>query len=115
MAKSNVKKYTDQQLLDRVSSLDTFKGFPANYWMIGVQSNEDAFNKFDDKFYLFKGTEFIMVTTGTTNAGAKGLQGFDSFGLPGTAVWKTDIIYYDLFKRGLHKGKMDAYRQHQPQ
>lgn len=114
MAKTNVKSYTDEQLLDRVAGLSEFNGYPEGYWGIGVQSNEDEFDKFDDKFYLFKGTKFIMVTSFTTNAGRKGLEGFDSFGLPGTAVWKTDVIYYDLFRRGLHKGKMDAYRQHKP-
>jgi len=112
--KTNVKSYTDEQLLNRVAKIQGFNGYPEDYWVIGVQSNEDEFNKFDDKFYLFKGKEFIMVTSGTTNAGKSGLEGYDKYGLVGVAVWKTDIIYYNLFKRGLHKGKMEAYRQDKP-
>jgi len=114
MSKSNVKSYSDLQLLNRVKELDTFKKIPDEYWVIGVQSNEDAFNKFDDKFYVFKGEEFVMVMGGTTNAGKSGLEGYDKYGLEGVAVWKTDIFYSDLYKRGLHKGKIDAYRQNKP-
>lgn len=112
---SNVRRYTDEQLLNRVKSLESFKNFPSGYWGIGVASNEDEFDKFDDKFYLFKGKEFVMVANSfTTNAGRSGLKGFDQFGLPGTAVWKTNMFYKDLFIRGLHKGKMEAYRQNRP-
>ena len=115
MGRSNVRAYTDQELLDAVSKCTGFKGFPQGYWGIGVQSKEDAFDKFDDKFYLFNGTKFVMVSDYfTTNAGKSGLLGYDQFGLEGTAVWKTNVIYYDLFKQGLHKGKMEAYRQDKP-
>lgn len=111
---SNVKSYTDKQLLDRVKSLPTFKYIPQNYWLIGVQSQEDEFNVFDDKFYLFKGEKFILTSSGTTNAGADALMGYDKAGLIGTAVWKTDMIYYDVFAPGKHKGKMNALRQVKP-
>lgn len=111
---NNVKSYTDKQILDRVKSLDTFKYIPKNYWCVGVQSQEDETNTFDDKFYVYKGEEFIMVLTGTTNAGKNALEGYDKLGLSGAAVWKTDVIYYDLFSPGKHKGKMDAWRQVKP-
>jgi hypothetical protein len=44
------------------------------YCGISLKSDEDAYDRFDDKFYLFKGEDFIMVTTGTTNAGSDGQQ-----------------------------------------
>lgn len=108
---SNVRGYRTEELLERVRSLQSFKGFPTNYWIIGVQSQEDETNIFDDKFYLFKGEEFQQVYSGTTNAGIDALTGYDKVGLNGAAVWKTNIIYYDLYSPGKHKGKMDALRQ----
>jgi len=111
---TNVGKYTDKQLLDRVRSLDTFEYIPKNYWMIGVQSLEDETNTFDDKFYVYKGEKFIMTLTGTTNAGRNALESYDKIGVSGAAVWKTDMIYYDVYSPGKHKGKMDAWRQVKP-
>jgi len=113
--RTNVKSYTDDQLLARVKShAEGFTHFPTDYWCIGIQSNEDAFNEFDDKFYLFKGKKFIRVMSGTTNAGKQALKGYDKAGLAGAAVWKTDVIYYGVFAPGKHKGKMDAWRQVEP-
>lgn len=106
-----MKKYTDEQLLNRVKSLQGFKGIPDGYWILGVQSSEDKFNEFDDKFYLFKGEKFIMVTTGTTNAGLTGLKNYDTYNSEGCAVIKTDEWYYKLWTPGLHKGKMRALKQ----
>lgn len=111
---TNVGKYTNSQLLERVKSLETFKEIPKNYWAIGVQSLEDETNVFDDKFYIFKGEKFVMTLTGTTNAGRNALDGYDKIGVSGAAVWKTDIIYYDVYSPGKHKGKMDAWRQVKP-
>jgi len=96
---NNVKKYTDQQILDKVKSLPGFKRFPSNFWIVGIRSNEDANDVFDDKFYFFKGEEFITVTSGTTNKGNKG-----------TAVM-IEGIYYDAYLFGLHRGRMEALRQ----
>ncbi len=111
MSKSNVRGYGDQELLDKVSSLPSFNGFPEDYWLLGVQSQEDAFNTYDDKFYLFKGKKFIMVTTGTTNAGKNGLKDYGKYNKYGFAVIKTNEWYYDLWKYGKHRGRMDALRQ----
>lgn len=111
---SNVKKYTDNQLLNRVKNLPSFKGYPKDFWILGVQSNEDEFNKFDDKFYLFRGETFVMVTTGTTNAGVNGLLRYDTYNPEGYAVVKTNEWYYDVWKFGKHRGKMDALRQVRP-
>ena len=47
---SNVKNYTDKQLLDRVKLMINYKDIPSGYWILGVRSNEDQANVFDDKF-----------------------------------------------------------------
>lgn len=107
-----MKNYTDEQLLNRVKGLKSFIRIPNDYWILGVQSKEDKFNEFDDKFYLFKGEKFIMVTTGTTNAGLTGLKHYDTYNPNGCAVIKTDEWYYALWRPGLHKGKMRALKQY---
>lgn len=112
--KSNVKEYTTNQLLNKVKLLPSFNGFPKGFWILGVQSNEDAFNQFDDKFYLFRNEEFILVTTGTTNAGKNGLLKYDDYNPSGVAVVKTEEWYYDVWKYGSHKGKMEALVQVKP-
>jgi hypothetical protein len=111
---TNVRSYKDEELLDRVKSLDTFTHIPKGNWLIGVQSNEDEANVFDDKFYLFNGETFIKNFAGTTNAGIKGLKHFDDYNDLGVAVLKTDTIVYDFWKRGLHKGRVKAGRQNKP-
>lgn len=116
-----VKKYTDKQLLNRAKSLPSFKGFPRGHYIIGVQSEEDTFNVFDDKFYLFNGTgdnvsdqKFIMVTSGTTNAGKNAMMTYEKYNPDGFAVTKTNEWYYGVWKYGLHRGKMPALRQIRP-
>ena len=112
---TNVRNYTDNQILERVEShAEGFDGYPTDYWMVGVQSNEDETNSFDDKFYFFKGERCLMVLTGTTNAGKNCLEGYDRAGLSGACVWKTNMIYYGLYRPGKHKGRMDAWRQQKP-
>lgn len=117
---SNVRSYTDAQLLERVEKIGGKIPNSGKYLIIGVQSNEDAFNEFDDKFYVFDGPKFEMVSTGTTNAGKTALKLFDNYGLnDGAAVWKTDQFVEDCFKRGYHKasradGGMRALRQNKP-
>jgi hypothetical protein len=110
----NVRSYNDKELLDKVKSLDSFTHIPEGYWLLGIQSNEDKFNNFDDKFYLFKGEKFVLVTSGTTNAGKSAMMGFEKYNKLGVAVIKTNEWYYDLWQSGLHKGKMKALRQISP-
>lgn len=100
---TNVKSYTDKQLLDRVKSLPDYTHIPNDYWCIWVRSEEDGFNIFDDKRYLFKGDKFVSVTSCTTNKGANG-----------SAIIKSDQWMYDGFIYGLHKGKMKCFRQNKP-
>lgn len=112
---SNVRTYTDQQLLDRVVEIEGFKGIPEEFWLIGISSNEDESNVNDDKFYLFLGTSFVKVFTGTTNSGAYGLQNYSKWNRKGCFVMKTDQWIYDFWKTNqLHKGKMKAWRQNKP-
>ena len=108
---SNVKNYTDAQILDRVKNLPSFKGFPTKFWLAGIRSNEDAFNRFDDKFYLFKGEHFVMVCEGTTNAGTDLLKPTNK---RGEAVLEANHILYDVWERRKHKGKVLAYCQSKP-
>lgn len=108
---TNIKGYKDQDILNRVANLPSFVDFPKGYWQVWVRSDEDAFNKFDDKVYLFKGTKFIMAAPCTTNAGADGMMNFDKQGLKGVGVLQSDLIVYDSHYEGLHKGKIRAWRQ----
>lgn len=103
-----VKNYTDSQILERVRSLPSFKYIPTNYWLVGIRSEVDTFNKFDDKLYLWKGDEFIDVWKATTNAGDDMLKPSNS---KGEAVLKANEIYYDSHERRLHRGKVMAYCQ----
>ena len=111
---SNVRSYKDAELLDRVESLDSFGGIPNGNWLLGVQSKEDAYNEFDDKFYVFRGRLFQMVLSGTTNAGASALMSYKKFNPLGTAIIKTDEWYYNVWSPGLHKGKMKCLKQVRP-
>jgi hypothetical protein len=107
-----VKSYSDSQLLDRVKSIKSFNSIPYNYWILGVRSNEDLPNKFDDKFYIWNGEKFITMTSGTTNPGTPILEGgFLKYNKVGAAVLKADEWYYGVWKYGLHQGKMPALKQ----
>lgn len=106
-----MRSYKDKELLDRVRSLPSFTSIPKGYWILGVQSNEDEYNKFDDKFYIFWNDQFIIVTEGTTNAGTTGLKNYSKYNSKGVAVIKTDEWYHGLWKYGLHRGKMPALKQ----
>jgi len=109
---TNVRSYNDEELLIRVKSLLSFKNIPEGYWILGVRSNEDAPNKFDDKFYIFLGEKFVTVLTGTTNPGTPVLEGgFLKYNPAGAAVLKSDEWYYDVWTYGLHLKKMPALKQ----
>lgn len=112
-----VRKYTDLELIERVESLESFKGWKKGIFDIWVRSSEDIFDRFDDKVYTFECEEdgqrpkFVMVCTGTSNAGAQGLKQFDKYNTLGCAILKSDVLVYDSHVYGLHKGKYAAYRQ----
>jgi len=106
-----VRRFTDKELLARVKELKSFKEIPKGYWLLGVRSNEDTPNKFDDKIYLFKGEEFIIVASATTNPGTPTLKQFEKVNKAGAAVLKSDVWYYNLWKYGKHNGKAEALLQ----
>lgn len=106
-----VRSYTDEELLKRAASMPDFEEFPVGYWILGVRSKADTPDGYDDKFYIYKGVEFVTVTTGSTNSGVYGLLNFKKWNRRGTAVVKSNEWYYDLWKPGSHKGKMKALVQ----
>jgi hypothetical protein len=108
---TNVKEYTTKELLDLVKALPSFKSIPCNYWILGVRSQTDALDQFDDKFYLFCGERSMRVLPGTTNAGKYGLLNFQKWNTKGCAVVKSDEWYYDMWTGGFHKGKIRALVQ----
>lgn len=107
-----MKIYSDRQLIEHVEALPTFKGWRGivDIW---VRSKEDKFNVFDDKVYTFDCTSgkpvFVMVCTGTSNAGSYGLLNFRKYNPKGCAVLLADTIVYDSHVYGLHKRKTPAY------
>lgn len=106
-----VRQYTDKQLLSRVKELDSFKNIPSGYWLLGVRSLDDIPNTFDDKIYLFKGEEFVLVTSATTNPGTPTLKQFEKVNKDGSAILKADQWYYNVWKYGKHNGKVEALLQ----
>ena len=111
-----MRSFTDEEVLDRVRSLPTFKGFPNGPMDVWIRSTADVFDSFDDKAFTYecygdtKPPKFIMARGGTTNAGSYGLKHFGDYNHLGCAVLKSDVIIYDSHKFGQHKGK-PAYRQ----
>ncbi|MFN6963216.1 MAG: hypothetical protein ACK4S4_05545 [Pyrinomonadaceae bacterium] len=111
-----MRTFTDKEVLDRVASLPTFKGFPNGPLDVWIRSAADAYDSFDDKAFTYecygdaRPPKFIMARNGTTNAGSYGLKHFDEYNHLGCAVLKSDVIVYGSHAYGLHKGK-PAYRQ----
>lgn len=115
---SNVRSYTDLELIERVESLPSFKGWKVGKYFFCVRSSEDEFNKFDDKGYPFEvfvegqRPKFIAVYPITTNAGAQGLKRFETYQKLGCAVAIADHITYGSHVYGLHgKSQYPAYVQ----
>ena len=106
-----VRPYTDKQLLEKARSLSSFSKIPSGYWLLGVRSLDDIPNTFDDKIYLFKGEEFVLVTSATTNPGTNTLKQFEKVNKDGAAVLKADEWYYNVWKYGKHNGKVEALLQ----
>jgi hypothetical protein len=106
-----VRQYKDTELLARVKELDSFDEIPSGRWILGVRSNEDNPNSFDDKFYLFDGETFVDVLKGTTNPGTPTLKQFEKVNKDGAFILKADQWYYNVWKFGRHHGKVDALLQ----
>lgn len=104
--------YTADEIITRIKQLPSFKYIPQNYWICGIRNAEDHPDKFDDRFYLFKGQELILDTSGTTNAGLSILQGgFKKYNNEGAAILGADEFYYDVWTFGKHLGKVEALLQ----
>ena len=106
-----VRQYKDTELLARVKELQSFNGIPSGRWILGVRSNEDNPNSFDDKFYLFDAEKFVDVLKGTTNPGTPVLSNFEKVNKDGAAILKADEWYYNVWHFGSHHGKVDALLQ----
>lgn len=111
---TNVRQFTDKELLDKVKAIGGKIPNKGKYLIIGVQSLENESNVFDDKFYVFDGNQFVMTSSGTTNVGITALKHFKNYGLTGAAVWRTNQFIEDCFIPGYHKGRMKALRQNKP-
>ena len=101
---TKVKSYSDKQLINKVKSLPSYKSIPKGYWILGVRSKADTYDVYDDKFYIYKGEQFIAVLTGTTNTGGYGLKNFAKWDNRGVAHIKGNEWYYDVWTRGKHYG-----------
>lgn len=110
-----MRKFNDQELIDRVEALPSFKGWYDGAYFVTVRSDADKFNEFDDRGFLYwlENGEytFIMNADITTNTGAYGLKNFKDYNNLGAAVLKSDMMVYNSHGYGLHKGKYPAYRQ----
>jgi len=107
-----MRNYTDLEIFERLNTIPSFKRTKDIPMIIGIQSNDDKFDEFDDKFFLYdENDKFVIGTSGTTNAGASGLKEFIKYNPKGVWVWETDVFYPMLYRYGLHKGKMRALRQ----
>ena len=120
MNRTKVKGYTSKQLLNRMKSLPSFRYMPSGYHIIAVRSEEDTPDVYDDKLYLFFGRKFIMVMPCTTNSGTYGLHNFWKWNSKGTAIIKSNEVYYNAFIKTdgrnfkHHHGKVQALRQIAP-
>lgn len=112
---TNVRAYTDEQIMARIKTLPNYQnGKLKGRGLVGVTSNEDAPDIYDDKFYFmdFETGKCHAVLTGTTHAGGSILKGgFKQYNAQGAFVLKRDFIHYDLWTYGLHNNKMPALRQ----
>ena len=117
---SNVKAYTDAELITRMKSLNSFLYIPKGLHLIAVRSQEDEPDKYDDKLYVFIGEKCIDVMSCTTNSGTYGLKNFLKWNTKGAAVIKFDEVYYNAFQKSdgskirHHNGKAQCLRQIAP-
>lgn len=109
-------KYSDSQIVKRVeTTAKGFAGWKSGVFDIWVRSSADVLDAFDDKVYTFEAgsdgiPQFVMVCSGTSNAGSYGLKHFDQYNAEGCAVLESDRIVYGSHEFGTHKG-YPAYRQ----
>lgn len=105
------RTYGTKELLDAIKKAEGYKGIPDEYYLVGIRSKEDKPDNFDDLIYLMNGEQPIMMFNGTTHTGTYGLQNFSLWNSKGTAVLKSNQWHYNIWAKGLHKGKMKALVQ----
>ena len=117
---SNVRNYTDKELISRMQSLHSFAYIPKGLHLIVVRSDEDQPDAYDDKLYLFIGERCISVMSCTSNSGTYGLLNYFKWNKKGTAVIKFNEVYYNSFQKSdgnkvrHHNSKMQCLRQIAP-
>jgi hypothetical protein len=113
-----MRKFTDQEIFERISKLPSFRGLPNGPMDVWIRSAADQFDVFDDKAFTYecygpgKQPEFVRGRAGTTNAGSYYLV--DHLADPrGCAVLKSDVLVYDSHRFGLHRNRKNhpAYVQ----
>ena len=106
-----IRNYKDAELIELAKGVNGYKNIPSGYWILAMRNNADTTNVFDDKAYIMQGNKCLFVTSCTTNSGSYGLLNFGKWNKDGVAVIKSNDWYYDVYRYGLHKGKMEALRQ----
>lgn len=102
-----MKKYTTEELKARFSQLG-YSWF--NYHFIGIRSNANLPNQFDDLFCIVNG-EQLTWSTCTTNPGTHWLKNL--LNPKGTALLKPNQ-YIQTWQIGLHQNKYEAFTQAKP-
>jgi hypothetical protein len=107
-----VRAYTDDELMGLAINTRGFTHFPEDRWLMIVRSKADKPDEFDDKCYQYEGHgKFLEVMTCTTNPGTYGLLNFFNWNKKGAFVLASNLWQYDVWKKGSHRGKMDALVQ----
>ena len=108
----NVGRYTDKQIIDRIKSLPSFKGFSSRKFIVSIRSKERKYNSYDDKTYCYT-SDFVnnFVMSSTTESGSFGVKNWFKWSKKGYAEIKADECYYGVWQVGYHKSKMKALKQ----
>lgn len=103
-----MRRYTTEELRARFKEMGY--QFP-EFHVIGVRSNADVPDRFDDSIYLYDNGELLYFEKATTNPGAHWLQNF--LNKSGTAVLKLGQ-YINTWIIGKHQGLYKALVQIRP-
>ncbi len=109
-----MRAFRDEELINRVESLPSFKGWVDGVYDIWVRAKrtEGNYDRFCDKVFTYKVKDgipkFIQVCTGTSTAGSYGLLRFFDYNKLGCAVLDGDQIIYGFQAFGYHKHIHDA-------
>jgi len=102
-----MKNYTIDELKNEFTKLN-YKWL--DFHFVGIRSNANLPNQFDDLFGVIKGNDITWFTC-TTNPGTHWLKNL--LNPKGAALLKPNQ-YVDTWKIGLHQGKYKAFTQVKP-